>query len=195
MTIIESFNLEKAAPKWNKFSQDITNGDKDEITRIQKNIGKTLSNNNDDRKITVILGDKYSGKTVFLNTIKRVLGSYYKNASINDILYDDISLKDKLFVRLDCDVADLSPSLVKSIIESKKMTANPKFQEPVTFNPKFKVWIDTNGITDFMNKNKDYFEVIVFNQTKDTLNFKLEEELTEELDAISQWCILGSIEL
>ena len=68
------------APRWSKFLDDITEGDKDLQKTLQQWAGISASGTSRDQRIMFIYGQGGNGKGVFLRTISGLLGLHAVNA-------------------------------------------------------------------------------------------------------------------
>ena len=83
------------APKWNEFLNQIFNGNQDLIRYIQKCVGYTLTGTTDEQCMFFLHGDKLkngsNGKSVFVETLSQVLGTYSETISPDVLMVNKFS--------------------------------------------------------------------------------------------------------
>ncbi|MFW1667438.1 phage/plasmid primase, P4 family, partial [Acinetobacter ursingii] len=66
------------APEWEAFLKQVFDNDLDLINYIQKAVGYSLTGSTKEQVMFILFGNGRNGKSIFLETISNVLGSYAK---------------------------------------------------------------------------------------------------------------------
>ncbi|EMK1146919.1 DNA primase, partial [Listeria monocytogenes] len=74
------------APLWQAFLKDIFAGDKELINYIQKAVGYSLSGSTSEQVMFILFGNGRNGKSVFLDIINDIFGSYATNIQPQTIM-------------------------------------------------------------------------------------------------------------
>lgn len=122
---------------------------------LQRFAGYCLTGRIDEQILTVFHGGGANGKTVFIETLKRVLGSYATQAQFetfcerhNDSsIRNDIARLDKIRLVVATEGAEgsrLDESIVKQLTGGDEITARFLHKEFFTFTPRFKIVLVTN---------------------------------------------------
>lgn len=200
---------EKATcPNWMTFLDQIFLGDKDLIEYMQRLIGYSLTGLISEQGMYFLVGGGSNGKSVFINTIKKMMGDYGVQTSSetfikrkSDGANNDIArLNGSRFVSaVESEEGEkLQESLVKTITGGEPILARFLRQEFFEFLPEFKVFFTTNhkpvigGIDDGIWRR---VKIIPFNLSlkPHERDKKLEEKLSLEMPGILNWAIEGCL--
>ncbi|EAG5019689.1 DNA primase [Listeria monocytogenes] len=143
------------APLWQEFLNDIFAGDKELITYIQKAVGYSLSGSTSEQVMFILFGNGRNGKSVFLDIINDIFGSYATNIQPQTIMVkqqssnansDIARLHGARFVTTTepNEGVRLDEGLVKQLTGGDKVTARHLYKDEFEFTPEFKIWMATN---------------------------------------------------
>ena len=207
-------NYDPAAicPEWNKFLEQIMQGDKEKIQYLQKIAGLSLTGNTQEETCFILYGSTTrNGKSTFCETLIHLLGDYALTMKP-----ESLAVKQNLDSRqASGDIARLAgcrfcnaseppkrmlfdTALLKSLLGRDSITARHLHQREFSFVPKFKLVINTNylpTITDDTVFGSGRINVISFDRHFEPheqdkhLKDKLKQE--SELSGILNWCIKG----
>jgi putative DNA primase/helicase len=139
---------------WESFLDRVLAGDPDLKAYLQTAVGYSLSGSTREQCLFVLYGTGNNGKTSFLETIRRVLGTYAINADFSTFALRERSgasgdLARLAGARLVTSVEPekgerLSLSRIKQVTGGDRVTARHLFQSEFEFTPQFKLWLAVN---------------------------------------------------
>src|SRR5262249_38388064 len=77
------FDRNATCPKWERFLEQVFNGDRELIQYIQRAIGYSLTGDTSEQILFLLWGKGANGKSVFLYVLKELLGNYAATASFD----------------------------------------------------------------------------------------------------------------
>jgi len=172
---------------------------------LQEAFGYCLYRDNRFQKAFFIFGPRRSGKSTFLNVLKKFLGERDNVAalSLQQILDDKFTLA-YLYEKIANIYADLSPAALKDtgkflvITGGDSVTAEKKYGNPFSFTPITRLFFSANVIPMSYNRDLAFYRrwiVIEFSQqtTEKDIDEKKTQQLTseEEMSGIFNWGIEG----
>lgn len=196
-------------PRWVEFLREIMLGDEETISYLQRAIGYSLTGNCSEQVMFLLWGSGANGKSVFLETLRVLLGSYATNTSTDLILLDsrgDAASQSHLIARLKgarfvvgSEVpsgAKLNESRVKEMTGEDTLTARFLYRDAFDFKPQFKLWVRSNYRPDVNGRDQGIWRrlhTIPFEASiaPDKQDKKLQKKLLDELPGILNWAILG----
>jgi putative DNA primase/helicase len=141
-------------PKWDAWLDRMMGGDQDTVRYLQQIAGISLSGH-DLQAIFIFYGAGANGKTTFLETISQMLGDYAvstkpetlmvrRNESTTDS--DLVVLRGARLVTATepTDGMQLNEAKIKALTGGDTISAEPKYADPITFRPEFKLILGTN---------------------------------------------------
>lgn len=193
---------------WLKFLDEIFDGDQETIDYIQKAVGYSLTGSTREQVMFVLLGGGRNGKSLFVNTIAEILGSYTKNIQAS-------SLMAKHYDTVNNDIAQLQGArvvtatepnkgfrfdegLIKQLTGGDPISARFLYGEFFEYYPKFKLWLTTNyrpiinGVDDGIWRRIVLvpFDVQI---PADKVDPDLKYKLLREASGILDWAVQGAI--
>lgn len=193
---------------WLDFLDDIFAGDKSLIRYVQKAVGYSMTGSTREQVMFILHGMGRNGKSVFLETISHILGTYADN-----IRADSLMVKHQGGVNNDIAklqgarlVTSSEPNegfrfdegLIKEMTGGETVTARFLYGEEFNFKPIFKIWITTNhkpvirgtddGIWRRMVLIPFDVQIPLHKVDKD-----LSEKLLREAPAIIDWALEGAL--
>jgi len=192
--------------RWNKFLDEITQGDKDLQRYLGQFAGYGLTGITREHAIFFIYGPGGNGKSVFLNTIGKIMGDYAARATMEVFTASKSS-----FDRHTTDIAMLAgarlvtlseteegrcwkESLIKSMTGGDSVSARLMRKDNITYYPQFKMMVVSNNRPKILKVDdamKRRFNIIPFNFKPKVVDMDLEQNLVEEYPQILQWMIDG----
>jgi len=193
-------------PRWIRFIDEITNEDAALALFLQKFCGYMLSGDRAEQIILFLVGEGANGKSVFLDVLKHVFGSYAgvisakalvdRNAS--SIPSDIAALANKRFVMLSefPEHAPINTATVKSITGGDEITARHLYKEWFEFKPQFQVVCALNNLPKLTWVDAAFFRrvrIIPFERIfkPEERDKALQAELKAEADGILKWVVEG----
>lgn len=200
------FNPHAKAPIWCAFLDKVMDGDLAMIAFLQRAVGYCLTGNTSEQCLFIAYGNGANGKSVFLRTLRELLGDYGRYCPTETLLVkrnDGVSndIARLAGARLVCAVETedgkrLAESLVKTLTGSEQIAARFLFREYFEFVPAFKVWIATNHKPAIRGNDDAIWRrirLIPFNITipEGEQDRELLEKLRRELSGILNWALEG----
>ena len=150
------YKPEQTCPMWIDFLNKIFNENDSIIEFIQRALGYSLSGVTSERCVFILYGSGKNGKTVFLETIAKIIfGDYARRTSSetfmkqpnSGMIRNDIArLQGARFVYAGegNESRKLDEGIVKEITGGDKVSARFLYEEWFEFKPEFKIWFATN---------------------------------------------------
>jgi len=194
-----------ACPKWECFLEEVQ-PDAEVRFWLQKFTGYCLTGRIDEQIFLVMHGGGANGKSVFVEILKKLLGSYAKTVQFDTFIEhdkggirNDLAALDK--VRLVVaqegpDGARLDEGIVKQLTGGDEITARFLHREFFTFTPKFKIILVSNHKPLISGTDNGIWRRVVLVPWSVTIEAgkrdkRMIEKLEKELDGIFQWAIHG----
>jgi putative DNA primase/helicase len=187
--------------KWEQFLNEVCLDDPIKILSLQDFAGYCLYPEIFIHKCLFLLGQGANGKSVFINTLQKIIGK--ENCSNLEIhqFSDKFQLghlKDKLLnVSTEVDTKKkIESSIFKQVVSGDPIHADKKYRNPFSFRPIAKHIFSLNEtplITDRSHALSRRLIIVKFNKVFKEIeqNKNLEKELTDELSGILSWCLEG----
>ena len=207
------YTLQKVRCKrWEKFIDEVTQGDREKAEYLQKTLGYSLLGEAKEECMFILHGKSTrNGKSTLLNTIEHMLGDYStvapvalicgnENAKSNNATPALASLKGKRFVTMAESESSgkLNESAIKQYTGGEEITARELYQSQFVFKPQFTLWLSCNDLPAVWDKSlfaSERVRVIEFNrhftdeeQDKGLKNYF---ESDEAMPGIFAWLVEG----
>lgn len=192
--------------KFYKYLRDVTEDNLNLIEYLQKLAGYFLTGETNDQSFYYLIGKASTGKSVFLELIRNITGTYCKgvqqnafNINSSDFMLSLATISEARVVISSEENAcnKMNTSLMKQLTGQDTITARYLFCQPFDYLPKFKIVISTNEAPKMISdvaSMKRRLKPIPFNRV-----FKGEErnpnliiELLEEIKIIFIWACSGA---
>lgn len=209
LTKISSVEFDQKAlcPLWGKFLNEIFLERKDIIDFIQRIVGYSLSASTKEQCLFILYGSGRNGKSIFLDTISKMLGHYAFNCPPNTLIRtnnsggvpnDIASLKGARMVTAseNNENVTLNEALIKQLTGGDKITARFLHKEYFEFTPTFKIFIATNHKPNIRGTDIGIWrriKMIPFDLkiTEENDDRNLGDKLLGELPGIFRWATVG----
>jgi len=191
-------------PIWCDFLNDATGGDHELVRLLQQIAGYSLTGDIREHALFFIYGPGGNGKSVYLNTITRILGDYAQTAamatfekSANNGIPADLAMLNGARLVTASETEEGKPwaeARIKQMTGGDPITARFMRQNFFTFTPRFKLLIVGNhkpvlsSVDDAMRRR---FNIIPFTIKPASPDKQLEAKLEAEWPAILRWMIEG----
>lgn len=201
------YDGEHHAPMWNQFLNEIFNGDAELIEYVQRAVGYTLSGSTEEQMMFVLLGNGRNGKSVFLDVINEIMGTYATNIRPESIMVrnnqgnanpDIAKLAGARFVTTTepNDGDRLDEGLIKQLTGGDRVSARFLYEDEFEFTPQFKLWMATNhkplirGTDDGIWRR---IAIVPFDVQipEHKVDKRLPQKLKRELKGIMHWAMEG----
>lgn len=199
---------EDTAPQWLTFLDQAMAHDLEMVEFLQRAVGYSITGDTSEQVLFLLHGTGANGKSVFLETLRRVLGDYAINAAAETFLTKPAGSIPNDIARLHGarfvtaveteDGRRLAEALVKQMTGGDTITARYLHREFFEFVPTFKVWLATNHKPRIIGT--DYaiwrrirlipFTVTIEPTARDP---RLVEKLVAEARGILSWAVQGCL--
>lgn len=206
------FDPQANAPRWAKLLERIV-PEPDVRTFIQRAAGYSLTGVTREKIMLILHGSGDNGKTVFLEALRSVMGTYAVSAASSMLvskrgsgtgMTNDIArLAGARFVTSaeTEEGAKMASSFIKEITGGDKIMARFLYAENFEFTPQFKLWLGTNHppiITDFGDAMWRRLRMIPFHvivpKAEQIPRDELLAALLEEGPGILRWAVEGCVD-
>lgn len=210
-----TINRKVECNRWEKFIDEVTQGDKDKADFLQRALGYSMLGMSNEECMFVLHGKTTrNGKSTLLNTIEYMLGDYAKVAPVGMICRGDrqkdteaasptlAGLKGKRFVTMSesNEYGKLDEEKIKQFTGGEEISARALYQSTITFKPQFTLWLSCNDLPMITDKSlfaSERIKVIEFNRhfKPEEQDTRLKDELTsqEAMSGIFMWLVRGYI--
>jgi P4 family phage/plasmid primase-like protien len=199
-------NFSRRPMRWLEFLSEATKGDRAMIEFLQVWSGYMLTGQTIEQKFAFLYGPGGNGKSVFVNTIAAVMGSYAGKAAMeaftasqNDRHPTELARLRGLRAVYASETADgkrWNESRIKEITGGEPVTARFMHKDEFSYTPIFKLMFMGNTRPELRSIDegiKRRLLLVPFTVTPTKPDPFLAEKLREEFDAILGWMIEGAI--
>jgi putative DNA primase/helicase len=197
-------------PKWLKFLDRATSGNKELQSYLQRGVGLSLTGDVRSEVIFLLYGLGNNGKSTFTMTIRKLMAGYGHRLDAEDLMVKEkqrggpkegiADLNNKRYV-VCSEIQDgrtLDCSLVKDLTGGETIKARRMYEHEVEYMPTAKLWLYGNHkpvIKDSTLSIWRRVKLIPFGVTipAKEVNENLKDELAEELPGILNWAIEGCL--
>ncbi|PHQ68332.1 MAG: hypothetical protein COB97_09955 [Paracoccus sp.] len=195
--------------RWERFLDETFDGNRQVIAFMQRAAGYALTGSTVEHKLLFLFGSGRNGKSVFLNTLLDIWGTYGRRVAATTFLSSQTE-------RHPTDIAGLQgarlaiaselqrgkvwdEAVIKDLTGGDRMTARFMRQDYFDFDPQMTLMIAGNTQPSFRGVDEAIRSRVVlvpFNVTvpADRRDPKLSEKLKQEAPAILRWCIDGALD-
>jgi putative DNA primase/helicase len=196
--------------RWHKFLDEIFSGDSDLIDFIQRAVGYSLTGNTREQCLFILHGNGANGKSTFLETVRRLLGSHATTTPFATFMVqhnvgaprNDLAalVGARLVITSEAgEGAGFDEAVVKQITGQDTISCRFLYGEFFQYIPQLKLWISSNfrpairGSDDAIWRR---IRLIPFNQQfkRNKRDTELAEKLKAELPGILAWAVQGCLD-
>ena len=204
-----SFNSEAEYPLWHAFLYRIMGGSIELMEYLQRAVGYSLTGKTTEQCFFIAHGAGANGKSVFLNLIRDLVGSYGINIPMDTLMAqkfksgnsNDLAMMHgaRLGTAMEGELGQkLSEAKVKQLTGGDEITARFLYKEFFQFKPILKIWMATNHKPQITGDDPAIwrrvhlipFNVVIPPEERDG---DLAEKLRKELPGILNWSIHGAV--
>lgn len=193
-------------PQWDKFLARVLNEDKELVAFVRRMVGYALTGSTREHALFFLYGTGANGKSVFLNTIHRLLGGYSTVAAMDTFTASKVERHPTDLAMLHGarlvtaqeteDGQQWAESRIKALTGGDPITARYMRQDFFSFTPEFKLIIGGNHKPSLRNvgeAERRRFNLIPFTVTipKGERDPDLAEKLKAEWPGILAWAVRG----
>jgi putative DNA primase/helicase len=149
------FDTSATVPRWSQFLREVFGDDSEMLGYVQRVVGYSLSGDTSEQCFFLLCGKGANGKTTFLETIVKLLGSHASTAAFSAFLVqhntggprnDLASLCGARFVKAaEAEHrARLDEAVMKQLTGEDTITARYLYHEEFSYRPQFKIFLASN---------------------------------------------------
>lgn len=208
MTCSASFARDRVAPVWQKTVKEVFTGDTDLMSYFQRAVGYSVLGGNSEQVLFICHGAGANGKSLLLETIKNVLGSYAQSMPISTLMRGKLNPSGA-----NPEIARLrgirfalasetekgqrwSANNIKTLTGGDTVASRGLYQDMIEFKSKATIWVACNHKPEVDASDAAMWRRIrlipftrVFRQEEQ--DPELAEKLSEEGDGILNWIMQG----
>ncbi len=192
-------------PRWIQFQNEVFSKDAELVRWMQKVAGYSLTGDTSEQMMFLLYGYGKNGKTVYINTLQALIGTYAGSASFkafdadkqSEQTNDIAALKGKRFVSVAESAADkkLNEPLIKRLTGGDSITCRFLHKEFFEYTPQFKLFLASNHKPVITQSDFGIWrrvKLVPFTQNFTGREDKqLEAKLKLELPGILNWALEG----
>jgi putative DNA primase/helicase len=156
ITMISPVRYDRTAtcPRWDRFLEEITSGDRELISFLRRSVGYSLTGLCTEQVFWVLFGGGSNGKSTFVDVILNLLGDYGSQIKTEVLLESRYEQKDyhvaalrgkRLVAAVESNMnRRLAVGLLKQATGMDRMTGRYPYGRAFEFYPEFKLWLSTN---------------------------------------------------
>jgi len=200
------FEPDATCQRWNRFLDEIFDGDTELISFVHRAVGYSLSGDTSEQCLFLGYGTGSNGKGTLINTLKEILGDYGSNMPFSTIemhqrsaIPNDLAalVGRRLVIAAETnDGTRLNEARVKALTGCDPVTARFLHREFFTFEPVAKFWLSVNHKPVVRDDSHGFWRrirLIPFLKTF-PVNNALKVELAAEMPGILAWAVRGCLE-
>lgn len=195
-------------PEWDKFLHQVFNNNEELIHYIQKAVGYSATGSVKEQVMFILYGNGRNGKSVFINTIADILGTYAETMNVSSIMVKNNNGANSDIARLEGarlvisseanEGSRLDEGLLKQLTGGDKIVARHLYGNEFEFNPEFKLWMATNHKPLIRGTDEGIWRRIMLipftvQIPKDKVDKDLKYKLQREGTGILNWIVQGAM--
>ena len=196
-------------PEWDEFLNQIFAGDQELIRYIQKAVGYSATGSIKEQVMFILYGNGRNGKSIFIDTISDILGTYAKSMQADSIMVrqnksganSDIARLESARLVTSSEPNEgvrLDEELVKQLTGGDKVTARYLYGKEFEFKPQFKLWLATNHKPIIRGTDDGIWRRLMLVPFKvkipdGQVDKNLKDKLKRESVGILNWIVEGSL--
>lgn len=196
------------APTWERFLNDIFDGDTDVISFVQRASGYSLTGETKEQCFFFNYGTGANGKSTFLNTILSIVGDYGRQTDPDLLVVKGDSthptgLTDLQGIRFASSIEveegrRFAEVIIKQLTGGDTITARKMHQDFFSFRPTHKIWLAANHKPNIRGTDHAIWRrvrLIPFEVTfaAEEQDHDLPEKLKTEYPGILRWLVEGAV--
>lgn len=201
------FNADAQCPLWMSFLADVMEPTPEIIPFLQRSIGYSLTGSTREQCMFILHGSGRNGKSTFIDVLAHILGDYAVQvpARTFDQGHKDSETQSHVASLAGVYLATaeesertskLATGLVKQATGSKALSGKRLYQNPITFEPRFKLWLATNYRPEITDTDEGIWRRIrlipwAVQFDGDSADKDLGRKLLEESEGILTWAVRG----
>lgn len=206
--VATSYDPDAECPLWHAFLRQVTGGNEQLISFLQRAAGYSLTGDTSERIMFILYGVGKNGKSTFLEVLKTILGDYARStpaetlmAQKHDVIPHDIArLVGVRFVTASeaDDERRFAEAKIKQLTGGDTISARKLYADLFDFIPAFKIWLSTNHKPVVRGTDEaiwDRLKLVPFNVRipEGDQDKRLRAKLLAEAPGILAWMVQGCL--
>jgi putative DNA primase/helicase len=205
--VSQPFDAEAPCERWRQFIGEVFEGDVALINFIHKALGYSLTGSMSEQVFFLLLGTGSNGKSIFLDTLEHIWGSYGQRANMKMFVGSgdlekfhlaDLAGRRLVFAAETQAEQKWKEHTIKNFTGGETQRVEKKFGDPFTFQPVGKIWLGMNHQPKVGDDSFGFWRrvrLIPFNRvfTGSAADPMLKETLRAEAPGILAWCVRGAL--
>lgn len=192
-------------PRWERFLRQVFEDDLEIIQFIQRWCGYVLTGSVKEHALLVLHGPGGNGKSVLINTVARIMGTYHREAAPETFVDARAPKHETAMAHIagarfvtagETDQeGGWNEATMKRAVSGDWVTARFLYRNPFTYRPIYKIWIGTNHLPRLKSVGhamRRRLHILRLNFVPKRPDPDLEKKLVEEHAAIFAWMIEGA---
>jgi putative DNA primase/helicase len=203
------YDRSATAPRWEQFLKEVFGGDSEVIGYVQRAVGYSLTGDTGEQCFFLLCGSGANGKTTFLETIVKLLGTHASTAAFSAFLvqHNQGSPRNDLAALCGSRLvkaaeaehkASLDEAIMKQLTGEDTISVRFLFREVFEYRPQFKIWLATNHKPAIWETSDAIWRRIKLIEFKRQFagtraDVALRGKLEAELPGILAWAVQGCL--
>ena len=205
------YDATATCPKWLRFLDTVTGGDRDLCEYLQMQVGYSLTGRTDQQALFFVYGNGANGKSTFNNTIAKLAGEYHTKINIEGIIDTDnkggpsphlVALQGMRYTSGSEFPAGkrINESMIKDLTGGDEISARGLYSDPFTFRPINKFWLMGNYKPRITGTDNGIWRRLILIPFEHTIPeaermpvTEIEAMFDSELAGILTWAVRGAI--
>lgn len=202
------YDPDAKAPLWEKFLDEIMQGDSEMVDFLQRAVGYSLTGDTREQCLFFCYGQGSNGKSTFLETLRALFGEYARQSDFSTFLSsrgegprNDLARMHgaRLVTASEADTErGFDARIIKLLTGDDTIVARKLYEELTEFRPQHKMFLAANHKPIVKEQTEGFWRRIrlipfmaVF--TKDKRDKRLAKKLVKELPGILNWALEGCL--
>jgi putative DNA primase/helicase len=200
-----SYDPDAPCERWTKFLDEVFEGDAALIDYMHRALGYSLTGDMREQVFFMALGTGANGKSILLDTLEYVWGTYGHRANMRIFIgagdtekfhLADLAGRRLIFAAETKPNTRMNEHVVKNFTGGETQSAERKFGHPFTFKPVGKIWLGVNHQPKVMDDSFGFWRrvrLVPFNRTFTGTDEDrgLRDKLKAEAPGILAWAVRG----
>jgi putative DNA primase/helicase len=200
-----SADFDEECRRWTKFLKQVFEDDTEVIQFVQRWCGYLLTGSVKEQALLVLHGPGGNGKSVLINTVAAIMGTYHKEAASETFVESRTPKHETAMAHIagarfvtsgetDQD-GGWNEATMKRAVSGDWVTARFLYRNPFSYRPTYKIWIGTNHLPRLRSVGhamRRRLHILRLNFVPKRPDPDLEQKLAEEHGALLAWMIEGS---
>lgn len=201
------YDPDRDCPTWMSFIDTVSDGNEELANYLQRVVGYSLTGQTTEQCFFILHGPGANGKSVFLSTIRMLMGSYAATISSKTLLessnnanqtYELAQLATTRYIETsETEVnSKMAEGLVKTVTGGEAISCRHPYGRPFSYVPRFKLFLATNHKPMIHGTDQGIWrriKLIPFQHTipAEKRDKNLLRKLANELPGILNWAVMG----